>query len=220
MDLAELDLEVAHDAPDPADEAELADSVGVALLVVLDTLGPAERVAFVLHDLFAVPFADIARIVERSPDAAKKLASRARHRVLRGTTTMPASDLARQRDVVEAFLSASRAGDLAALLEVLAPDVIRRVDTPALAGDGGLEVRGAHRVAEETAANARRAAFARLALVNGAVGAIVAPRGRLLLVLEFVVRDGRVAEMNVIAEPARLGELELAVLDWENTDDH
>lgn len=212
LDLSGLDMEVANDALDPADEAVLADSVGLALLVVLDRLAPAERVAFVLHDLFAVPFTEIAEIVERSPDAAKKLASRARHRV-RGTNTAPATDLARQREVVEAFLSASRAGDLAALLEHLDPDVVRRADSPALAGGRPLELHGARLVAEETASNIRLARFARPALVNGAVGAVVAPLGRLVLVLDLVLRGGRVAELNVVADRDRLRDLDLAVLD-------
>jgi RNA polymerase sigma-70 factor (ECF subfamily) len=211
-DLAELDLVVAHDVTDPANEAVLADSVGLALLVVLDTLGPAERIAFVLHDLFAVPFDEIAEIVERSPAAAKKLASRARHRV-HGTTTVPATDLVRQREVVGAFLAASRAGDLGGLLELLDPDVVRRADRFALQGDARAEMRGARTVAEETITNAGRARHARLALVNGAIGAVVAPRGRLVLVLAITTDGDRVAAIDVIGDPDRLRELELAVAD-------
>ncbi|WP_437611096.1 sigma-70 family RNA polymerase sigma factor [Sorangium sp. So ce834] len=209
----ELDQVVDHGgSPGPEDEAALADAVGLALLVVLDTLGPAERVAFVLHDLFAVPFDEIAAIVGRSPAAAKKLASRARHRV-RGGAAAPAAELAGHREVVEAFLAASRAGDLGALLAVLAPDVVRRADRAALRGGAEAEVRGARRVAEETATNAGRARFARPALVNGAVGVVVAPRGRLQLVLEVAIEGGRVAAIDVIGEPARLRQLRLAVVD-------
>ncbi|XXX78271.1 sigma-70 family RNA polymerase sigma factor [Sorangium sp. So ce134] len=212
-DLGELDQAVAREGPaGPEDEAALADAVGLALLVVLGTLGPAERVAFVLHDLFAVPFDEIAGIVERSPAAAKKLASRARHRV-RGAAAVPSAELAGQREVVEAFLAASRAGDLGALLAVLAPDVVRRADSAALRGGAAAEVRGARRVAEETATNAARARFARPILVNGAVGAAVAPRGRLQLVLELAIDGDRIAAIDVIGDPARLRQLRLAVLD-------
>ncbi|WP_437968680.1 sigma-70 family RNA polymerase sigma factor [Sorangium sp. So ce260] len=210
---AELDEVVGHaGSADPEDEAALADAVGLALLVVLDTLGPAERIAFVLHDLFAVPFDEIAAIVERSPAAAKKLASRARHRV-RGVATVPAADLARQREVVEAFLAASRAGDLGALLAVLAPDVVRRADGAALGGGLETEVRGARRVAQETVTNAGRARFARPVLVNGAVGVAVAPRGRLALVLEVAIDGDRIAAIDVIGDPIRLRQLRLAVVD-------
>ncbi|WP_437685198.1 sigma-70 family RNA polymerase sigma factor [Sorangium sp. So ce176] len=212
-ELADLDRVVAHDdATGPEDEAALADAVGLALLVVLDTLGPAERIAFVLHDLFAVPFNEIAEIVERSPAAAKKLASRARHRV-HGVAAAPAADLARQREVVEAFLAAARAGDLSALLAVLAPDIVRRADRVALRGGVETEVRGARRVAEETVTNAGRARFARPVLVNGALGIAVAPRGRLQLVLEVAIHGGRIAAIDVIGDPTRLRQLQLAVVD-------
>ncbi|WP_437498338.1 sigma-70 family RNA polymerase sigma factor [Sorangium sp. So ce1099] len=212
-ELSDLDEVVAHeDATGPEDEMALADAVGLALLVVLDTLGPAERVAFVLHDLFAVPFDEIAEILERSPAAAKKLASRARHRV-HGAAAAPAVELARQREVVEAFLAAARAGDLSALLAVLAPDVVRRADRVALRGGAETEVRGARRVAEETVTNAGRARFARPILVNGALGVAVAPRGRLQLVLEVAIDGGRVAAINVIGEPTRLRQVQLAVVD-------
>lgn len=200
------------DAAHPTAEAELAESVGLALLVVLDRLGPAERVAFVLHDLFAVPFEQIAAILERSPSAAKKLASRARHRV-RGTTSRPTAELARQRSVVESFLAASRAGDIDALLAILAPDVVRRADSTARRGDAPAEVRGAHHVAEETLTNARLARFARPALVDGRIGAVVAPGGRLLFVLAITVEGDRVVEVDVVGEPARLREVDLRVID-------
>lgn len=212
-DLALLEPTTAHDrAADPAEEAVLADSVGLALLVVLDRLGPAERVAFVLHDLFAVPFDEIAAIVGRTPVAAKKLASRARHRV-HGSPTVPAADLARQRAVVEAFLAAARAGDLTALLAVLDPDVVRRMDR--LAGRPGepAVLRGANRVAAEAVANVTRAGFARPALVDGVVGAVVAPRGRLRLVLRITTDGERVTAFDVVADPARLRAVDLAVLD-------
>ncbi len=189
----------------------LAESVGRAMLVVLDRLGPAERVAFVLHDLFAVPFDQIAPIVGRTPAAAKKLASRARQRV-RGVPAGPPADLGHQRQVVEAFLAAARQGDLGALLEVLAPDVIRRADPAALQPGGAAVVRGADAVARQTLVLGPRARFAEPALVDGAVGVVVAPRGRLLLALTVSVRDGRVAGYDVIADPARLRQLDLALL--------
>ncbi|WP_433242048.1 sigma-70 family RNA polymerase sigma factor [Actinomadura nitritigenes] len=189
---------------DPEEEAVLADSVGLAMLVVLDRLAPAERVAFVLHDLFAVPFAEIAGIVERTPETTKKLASRARQRV-QGSPSAPAADLARQREVVSAFLAASRSGDMDALLAVLAPDAFRRAE-------GAAEVRGARRIAGETLANPARARNARLALVDGAVGVVVAPRGRLAAVLQVAVEDDRIAGFTVISDPARLHRLRLALL--------
>ncbi|GII67422.1 DNA-directed RNA polymerase sigma-70 factor [Sphaerisporangium krabiense] len=192
----------------PEEEAVLAESVGLALLVVLDRLGPAERVAFVLHDMFAVPFEQIAAIVERSPVAAKKLASRARARV-HGATPLPAADLAGRRKVVEAFLAASRAGDLEALVAVLDPDVVRRTDLP-----GAVPVlRGARRVAEETRGNAAHARFARPILVNGALGAAVAPGGRLRVVLLLTIIGGRVVAIDVVTAPAALDRLELSLAD-------
>ncbi|QBS38780.1 sigma-70 family RNA polymerase sigma factor [Nocardia sp. CS682] len=207
--LAELG-DAAYDS-DPEHEAVLIDSVGRALLVVLDTLGPDERVAFVLHDLFAVPFDQIAPIVGRSTATTKKLASRARQRA-QGETTATAAELAEQRHVVEAFLTAARGGDLDALLAVLAPDVVRVADPAALPAGMPAVVRGAGAVAKETVLLQRRSRVAALALVNGAVGILVAPRGTLLLALAVTVRDGRVAGYEVIADPARLRELEIAVL--------
>ncbi|HET6704332.1 sigma-70 family RNA polymerase sigma factor [Amycolatopsis sp.] len=196
---------------DPAGEAALADSVGRALLVVLDALGPAERIAFVLHDLFAVPFDRIAPVLDRTPVAAKKLASRARQRV-RGTTPLPPADLARHRRVVDAFLAAARGGDLAALLDVLAPDVVRRADAAALPAGVALETRGARAVAEETQVFGKRARFAETALVDGAVGVVVAPHGRLVLALTVTVEGERVAAYEVIADPARLAALHVTLL--------
>ena len=196
---------------DPEQEAVLADSVGRALLVVLDALGPAERIAFVLHDMFAVPFDEIAPIVDRTPATAKKLASRARQRI-RGIPAVSGAQLARNRDVVEAFLAASRAGDLNAVVAVLAPDVVRRADAAALPAGRALEVRGTQNVAKEIVVFGRNARFAEPALVDGAVGIVVAPQGRLLLVLAITVDGDRISEYELIADPARLAGLELAVL--------
>jgi RNA polymerase sigma factor (sigma-70 family) len=196
---------------DPEQEALLADEVGLALLVVLDRLAPAERVAFVLHDLFAVPFQEVAAIVERSPAAAKKLASRARHRV-HGTPTRPDPDRTRQRRVVDAFLAATRGGDLEALLAVLDPEVVRRADRAALRAGAASELRGARAVAEETASNARVARFAAPALVDGRVGLVVAPRGRLLIAIGLTVEGEKITEIDAVADSSRLRQLALAVL--------
>ena len=196
---------------DPEHEALLADSVGLALLVVLDTLAPAERLAFVLHDMFAVPFEEIAPIVGRSPAAARQLASRARRRV-RGAATASHADLARQREVVEAFLAALRAADFDGLLAVLDPDVVVRADTAAAAAGGAREVRGAQTWARGAVAFSRGARFAQPALVNGTVGLVLAPRGRLFRALTFTITRGKIVEIDVIADPARLRQLDLAVL--------
>lgn len=201
------------DSGDPEEEMLLADSVGRALLVVLDTLGPAERVAFVLHDLFAVPFDQIAPVVERTPVATKKLASRARHKVRVPSDALAAPVLTEHRRVVETFLAAARTGDLEALLTVLAPDVVRTADLSALPKGGTAVIRGARAVADETVLLKRNARFAEPALVGGAVGLVVAPRGRLLLALIIGVEDGRVAAYEVVADPARLRALDVAVLD-------
>ncbi|MFE7046268.1 sigma-70 family RNA polymerase sigma factor [Streptomyces atratus] len=195
----------------PEDTALLADSVSRALLVVLNTLEPAERVAFVLHDMFAVPFGQIAPIVERTPMATKKLASRARRKV-EGTPVVSADELARHRKVVSAFLSAARAGDLTAILAVLAPDVVRRTDPAALAPGAAAEVCGARAVAEGTALLARRSQLAELALVDGAVGVVVAPHGQLMIALTFTIEKDKISAYEVIADPTRLQRLNLAVL--------
>jgi RNA polymerase sigma factor (sigma-70 family) len=195
---------------DPEHEALLADSIGLALLVVLETLSPAERLAFVLHDMFAVPFGEIAPIVGRSPAASRQLASRARRRV-RGAATVPDADLNRQREVVDAFLAAARGGDFDALVAVLDPDVVLRSDRGAVPAGASREVRGAPAVARRAAKERARAA--RPALVNGAVGVVVAPRGRLLMVLGFTIRGGKIVEIDAMADPARLRKLDLAVLD-------
>ncbi|MEV0666005.1 sigma-70 family RNA polymerase sigma factor [Actinomadura luteofluorescens] len=199
---------VQPDDGDPETEAVLIESVGRAMLVVLDTLGPAERVAFVLHDVFAVPFDQIAPIVERTPATAKKLASRARHRV-RGAATPPAPELAEQRRVVEAFLAAARSGDLDALLAVLAPDVVRRADRAALTPGRPAVLRGAGPVAREMQLFGRRARYAGPAVIDGTIGAVVAPHGRLLLALAVTVHDGRVTGYEMIADPARLTALDI-----------
>ena len=194
---------------DPEREAVLAETVGLALLVVLQTLAPAERIAFVLHDMFDLPFDEIGPIVGRSSEAARQLASRARRRV-RGGPVATRADLARQRVVVDAFLAASRTGDLDGLLAVLDPNVVFRADPVAAAAGAQAEMRGASVVA---GAFLGRAQGARPVLVDGAVGALVAPAGRLFLVLDFKLADGKVVAIDAIADPAHLRGLELAVLD-------
>jgi RNA polymerase sigma factor (sigma-70 family) len=202
---------VSHgDGIDPEREALLADSVGPALLVVLETLAPAERLAFVLHDMFAVPFDEIAPIVGRSPTAARQLASRARRRV-QGVATSPGADLTRQREVVDAFLAAARGGDFDALVAMLDPDVVLRTDSGAVPAGASREVREAAAVARMALRGRARAA--RPALVNGAVGVVVAPRGRLLMVLDFTISGGRIVEIDAVADPERLRQLDLALLD-------
>jgi RNA polymerase sigma-70 factor, ECF subfamily len=198
------------DGTDPEHEALLADSVGLALLVVLDTLNPAERLAFVLHDMFGVPFDEIAPIVGRSPSAARQLASRARRRV-RGAPTALDADLTRQREVVDAFLAAARAGDFDALVAVLDPEVVLRADSGAVLTGAPREVRGAPAVAKRAAKGRARAA--RRALVNGVVGVVVAPRGRLLMVLSFTISGEKIVEIDAIADPERVSQLDLALLD-------
>ncbi len=197
-----------EDGIDPEHEALLADSVGLALLVVLDTLKPAERLAFVLHDLFDVPFDEIAPIVGRSPTAARQLASRARRRV-QGAAIVPDADLTLQRKVVDAFLAASREGDFDALLAMLDPDVVLRADRGAVPAGASMEVRGAPAVAKQFSG---RAQSTQPALVNGAAGAVAASGGQLFAVLGFTVRRGKIIEIDVVADPARLRQLDLAVL--------
>jgi hypothetical protein len=198
-----------QDGIDPEHEALLADSVGSALLVVLETLSPAERLAFVLHDMFAVPFEEIAPIVGRSPNAAKMLASRARRRV-RGATNVPDADLTRQREVVDAFLAAAREGDFGALLVMLDPDVVLRADRAAVEAGASREIRGAPAVADTFSGRAR---FAQPALVNGVVGAVWAPRGRPRVVFGFTITRGKIVEIDILADPVRLRRLDLAILD-------
>jgi RNA polymerase sigma factor (sigma-70 family) len=201
-----------EDGVDPEHEALLADSVGLALLVVLETLAPPERLAFVLHDMFAVPFDEIAPIVGRSPAAARQLASRARRRV-RGQTPAPDPDLARQREVVDAFVAAAREGDFDALLAVLDPDVVLRADRGAVPAGASVIVRGARAVAENARSFAHLGPFGRPALVNGAAGMVVAPHGRPFAVMGFTVADGRIVEIDVLADPARVNRLDLTMLD-------
>jgi len=194
---------------DPEQEALLADSVGLALLVVLDTLAPAERVAFVLHDMFAVPFDEIAPIVGRSPTAARQLASRARRRV-QGAAAVPDADLTRKREVVDAFLAASRGGDFDALLAVLDPDVVLRADSAAVAAGASREVRGARAVAETFKGRARAA---QPALVNGAAGAVWAPGGQPRVVFGFTITRGKIVAIDLLSDPAHLAQIDLVVLD-------
>ena len=195
----------------PEEQALLASDVSRALLVVLEMLTPAERIAFVLHDMFAVPFEEIAAVLDRTPEATKKLASRARGKV-RGAPAAAPHELARRRRVVEAFLAGARAGDLDAVLAVLDPDVVRRVDPVAVPPGGVAVLRGARAVAEGTVLLAARSRFAEAALVDGMVGAVVAPGGKLLLVITFEVRADRIVGYEVVADPARLAEMDLAVL--------
>ena len=192
----------------PEDEAILADSVGLALLVVLDTLTPAERLAFVLHDMFGLPFEEIAPIVDRTPAATRQLASRARRRV-RGATPKQEPDVKQQRRVVNAFLAAARGGDFEALVAVLDPDVVFRADRGRLAFAGSLPVvTGAAAVAEQVLARAPTfARFARPAIVNGAAGLIVVPRDRTIAVLGFAISQGRIVELDLVADPDKQSAL-------------
>ncbi|MFF2996762.1 RNA polymerase sigma factor SigJ [Streptomyces sp. NPDC057950] len=198
------------DRVDPEQEALLADSVGLALLVVLETLEPVERLAFVLHDMFAVPFEDIAPVVGRSPAATRQLASRARRRV-QGAAPGAEPDLGRQKEVLDAFLAASRAGDFEALVAVLDPDVVLRADSGALVGGAAASklVRGARTVAGQALMFRRFADSSRLALVNGAVGVVTAPGGLPLAVMGVTVTDGRIAGMYILSDPERLARLDL-----------
>ena len=204
-------IDLGRDA-DPEREAVLVDDVGRALLVVLDRLAPAERIAFVLHDMFAVPFAEIAPVLDRTTATTKKLASRARLKV-RGTPAVPAPDLARHRRVVQAFLAASRAGDVEAIVAVLDPDVVRLADRTAIPAGRPAEARGAGRVAEEIVVFGAMARFAQVALVDGAAGIVVAPHGRLRSAVAVTIAGDRIVRYELIADPARLRDLDLAVLD-------
>jgi RNA polymerase sigma factor (sigma-70 family) len=200
------------DGVDPEHEALLADAVGLALLVVLETLAPAERLAFVLHDMFGVPFDDIAAMLSRSPAAARQLASRARRRI-REAAPEPDTDLGRQREVVDAYFAAARDGNFKALVAVLDPDVVMRSDGGVARPRASVVVRGAAAVGEQALTFARMSPFARPALVNGAAGVVVAPRGRPYAIMGFIVRRGKIVAIDVLADPARLQRLDLAVLD-------
>lgn len=201
---------VAADTPgsSPEQEALLADSVGLALLVVLERLAPAERVAFVMHDMFAVPFEDIAPIVGRSVEATRQLASRARRRVRVGEA--PEGDRDRLRAVVEAFLAALRRGDFEGLLAVLDPDLVVRAD---MAAGAPSEVRGAAAWAKGAVSYGQLAQLVQPALVDGSIGLVMAPQGRVVRALTFKIVDGRIAEIDVIGNPERLGELEVSFLE-------
>ncbi len=203
-------------ATDPEEQALLADSVSLAMLVVLETLGPAERLAFVLHDMFDVPFDEIAPIVGRSPAAARQLASRARRRI-KGAAPVPDTDLTRQREVVDAFLAAARAGDFEALLDVLDPDVLLRADGGAVTPGASRVIRGAAAVAGQALAFSRRlgpGVVVRPALVNGAPGFVSrTPDGRPFSVMGATVSRGKIVEIDILADPVRLAQLDLAELD-------
>ena len=200
------------DGTDPEHEALLADSVGLALLVVLETLSPPERIAFVLHDMFAVPFDQIAPIVDRSPEAARQLASRARRRV-QGENAVPDADLDTQRSVADAFLAAARDGDFEALLAVLDPDVVLRADVGPLPAGGSREVRGAREVAGQALFFSGLGLVLRPALVNGAVGAVSTRDGEPFSVGAFTIRGGRIVAIDILADPERIRRLDLAILD-------
>jgi RNA polymerase sigma factor (sigma-70 family) len=200
-------------APDPEREAVLAESVGLAMLVVLDALTPAERIAFVLHDLFGIPFGEVAVVLDRSPAAAKQLASRARRRVRTGTA--PDGDPARQRAVVDAFLAASRGGDFGALLALLDPDVALRADPASVRAGAPAEVLGADAVARTFSG---RAQAARPALVDGLAGAVWAPGGRPRVVFRFTLVAGLITAIDMIADPGTVEELDLTLLDGEDPD--
>jgi len=193
----------------PEQEAILADSVGLALLVVLDRLAPAERLAFVLHDMFGTPFEEIAPIVGRSEEATRQLASRARRRVRGGTAERP-PDLVRQREVVDAFIAALRAGDFEGLLAVLDPDLVVRAD---MAAGAVTEIRGAAAWAKGAVTYGHMARLTQPALVDGAIGVVVAPHGRLTRALRFTIANGRITEIEVIGNPARLGTLDVSIVD-------
>ena len=210
LDVHDYDPIIAHeDTGDPEHEALLADSLGVALLVVLDTLAPAERLAFVLHDMFAVPFDEIAPILGRTPTAARQLTSRARRRVQTPGTT-PDADRTVQRQVVDAFLAASRDGDFEALVRLLDPDAVQRADRVAVEAGASSEVRGAAAVAETFSGRARAA---KLALVDGFAGAVWAQGGQPRVVFGFTIEEGKIVEIELLAAPEQLARLDLAILN-------
>jgi RNA polymerase sigma-70 factor (ECF subfamily) len=201
-----------EEGSDPEREAVLADSVGLALLVVLETLSPAERLAFVLHDMFAVPFEEIAPMIERSPAAARQLASRARRRV-QGQAPAPDPDLTRQRDVVNAFFAAARDGDFDALVAVLDPEVVLRSDGGTARARHTVVISGARTVAAQAVTFTRFAPFVRPAVINGAAGVVVTAGGRPLSVMAFTVTGGKIVAIDVLADPERLAALDLTFLD-------
>ncbi len=199
------------DGTNPEHEAILADSVGLALLVVLDTLAPAERLAFVLHDVFAMPFDEIGPIVGRTPTAARQLASRARRRV-QGEAAVPDTGLTRQREVVDAFLAASRDGDFGALVAVLDPDIVLRVDTGSLPAGTSRLVRGAAAVARQALTFSAIERVVVPALVNGTAGIVTFVAGQPFAVMSFTVRNGRIAAIDILADRERLARLDLSAL--------
>jgi RNA polymerase sigma factor (sigma-70 family) len=202
----------SYDGRDPEQQALLADSVGLALLVVLDTLTPAERLAFVLHDMFAVPFEAIAPMIERSPAAARQLASRGRRQV-QGAAPDPDPDLTRQREVVDAFFAAARDGDFDALVAVLHPDVVLRADGGTARARPTVVIRGARSVAAQAVTATRLAPFVRPALINGTAGVVVAVGARVFSVMGFTVARGKIVAIDVLYDPERLADFDLAVLD-------
>ena len=199
-------------AADPESEAQMADSVGLALLVVLDRLNPQERLAFVLHDVFAVPFEEIATILGRSSVAARQLASRARRRV-QGGATVDDARLAQQRGIAADFLAALRSGDLDALVALLDPEVVVRADQASMRAGAPQETRGARAAAQQAIGLSRGATAARLALIDGIPGLIVAPGGKLLRAVTFSFAGNAIAQVGLLADPAKLAELEIAILD-------
>ena len=196
-----------EDTIDPEHEALLADAVGLALMVVLETLAPAERLAFVLHDMFAVPFEEIAPIVGRTPAATRQLASRGRRRV--HAAPVPDSDLTRQREVVDAFFSAARLGDFDALVVVLDPDILLRNDAGVAGPNPSVLLRGASAVAAQALTFAHLSPYVRPALINGAAGVVVAPDGVPVSIMAFTVTDGKIVAINALTDPARLSQLDL-----------
>jgi RNA polymerase sigma-70 factor (ECF subfamily) len=212
LDEQSPEKQIRHNSPaNPEQEALLADSVGLALMVVLDRLAPAERLAFVLHDLFDLSFEEIASIVDRTPAAARQLASRARRRVRCGSASKPG--LSQHRKLVEAFLAAMRAGDVAALISVLDPNVVIRTDKFAAVPGLPLEMRGVEPWARQAMKAAQGARAARTAVINGEVGLIVAPRGHLFRVLRFTIANDKISQIEVVGDPAQLGNLEVALLE-------
>ena len=210
----ELDAELTHDAADPEHEAMLAESVGMAMLAVLQRLSPAERVAFVLHDVFGVSFEEIATIVDRSPDAARQLASRGRRRVQGASEDAPTEDVARHQEIVEAFFKASRSGDFQALLAVLDPDVALRLDDTALkmgVRSGFLtgELHGAEAVANQFNGAAQAA---QLALIDGVPGAVWATKGTPRVTFNFTIQNGKIVEIKLAADPDRLNDSNIEIL--------
>lgn len=212
LDAPESPTATPSPGADPEQEALMADSVGLALLVVLEKLTPAERLAFVLHDTFDLSFDEIAAIIGRSPEATRQLASRARRRV-RGADLSDKSDLVRQRQTVEAFLTALRARDFASLVAVLDPELVVHADPVGLPPGAPSEIRGAEATARAAIQFARGAAFARPAMVDGAVGVVIAPRGRLNRVLKFSFAGGRIMHIDIVSDPARLQALDLSIVE-------